>query len=141
MYPFDVFAMAEPFSPEVYFAFAAVAQKAVGKLTNTRHQQQEGNASTQSRDSQIRFSIDVPLNKLLAREGSSLGEDGYVQRSMDSPAHLRHWSKASKGYDLSLLIVLDFFMTATNAAGTPASGYDIEGSGVVGFTSMQVEHH
>lgn len=131
MYSFDVLAMADLFSPDVYLAFTAVAQKAVDKLIYTRHQQKGGEPTLfRCGNSEIKIAVDVPLNNLLAREGLGIGDDRCFQRFMDSLAHPRHWWKARKGYDLVLMIFLDCFMTAISAVGTPALGYAIGWFGV-----------
>lgn len=71
--------MAETFSPKVYFAVAAAAQKAVNKLIyTTSATKKEGPTKSQSGDLQVKDVIGVPLSKLVAREGLRVGEDGYV---------------------------------------------------------------
>jgi MFS family permease len=49
--------------------------------------------------------------------------DGYVDFPEDSNAKPRNWRASRKAYDLSLIIVLDFFTTGISAAGTPAARF------------------
>ena len=135
--------MAEPIGPEVYLAIATSMQNAVDNHRDKKRAEQNNKLAIISADSS-KASLTLPADESLSCSGLKVGNDGYVQWAMDSPAHPRNWSRDRKAYDLGLILFLEFSMSAVSAGGTPASFY---GSGVlghgrevglVGFTTMYV---
>ncbi|KAF6240648.1 hypothetical protein HO173_001320 [Letharia columbiana] len=133
--------MAEPIGPEVYLAIATSMQNAVDNHRDKKRAEQNNKLAIISADSS-KASLTLPADESLSCSGLKVGNDGYVQWAMDSPAHPRNWSRDRKAYDLGLILFLEFSMSAVSAGGTPASFY---GSGVlghgrevglVGFTTM-----
>ncbi|KAF6230409.1 hypothetical protein HO133_004751 [Letharia lupina] len=133
--------MAEPIGPEVYLAIATSMQNAVNNYRDKKRVEQNNKLAIISADSS-KASLTLPAHESLSCSGLKVGNDGYVQWAMDSPAHPRNWSRDRKAYDLGLILFLEFSMSAVSAGGTPASFY---GSGVlghgrevglVGFTTM-----
>lgn len=137
--------MVEPVGPEVYLAIAASMKGAVDSYRDKKRAEQNDKLAIISADSS-KSSLTLPADELLSHSGLKVGNDGYVQWAMDSPAHPRNWSRERKAYDLGLILFLEFFMSAISAGGTPASFHalgDLGHSrevGLVGFTTMYVEN-
>lgn len=136
--------MAEPIGPEAYLAIAASVQNAVNNYRDKKRAEQNTKLTIVSADSS-KSSLTLPADELLLYSGLKIGNDGYVQWAMDSPAHPRNWSRVRKVYDLGLILFLEFLMSAISAGGTPASFYGLgvlghrREVGLVGFTTMFVE--
>ena len=136
--------MAEPIGPEAYLAIASSLQNAINNYRNKNRTKQNDKIPNISTDSS-KSNLTLPADKLLSHAGLEIGNDGYVQWAIDSPAHPRNWSRQRKAYDFGLILFLEFFMSAISAGGTPASftGVEVLGQtrevGLVAFTTMYVE--
>ena len=135
--------MAEPIGPEVYLAIAASVHNVVNNYREKKRVEQNHKLAIISTDSS-KSSLTLPANELLSYSGLKIGNDGYVQWAIDSPAHPRNWSWERKAYDFGLILFLEFFMSAISAGGTPASFYGLGALGhrrevgLAGFTTMYV---
>lgn len=133
--------MAEPIGPEAYLAIATSVQNAVSNYRDKKHVEQNHKLAIISADSS-KSSLTLPADELLSCSGLKIGNDGYVQWALDSPAHPRNWSRGRKAYDVGLILSLEFLMSVVSAAGTPASFYGLgvlgqrREVGLVGFTTM-----
>lgn len=133
--------MAEPIGPEAYLAVAASMQNAVNKYRDNKRVKQNQKLAIISTDSS-KSSLTLAADELRSHSALKIGNDGYVQWAVESPAHPRNWSRERKAYDVGLIFFLEFFMSAVSAAGTPASFYALgdlghrREVGLVGFTTM-----
>ena len=133
--------MAEPIGPELYLAIATSMQNVLNNYRDKERVEQNKNFAIISADSS-KSSLTLPADELLSHSGLKIGNDGYVQWALDSPAHPRNWSRERKAYDVGLIFFLEFFMSAISAAGTPTSFYALGNLGhrrevgLVGFTTM-----
>ena len=136
--------MAEPIGPEAYLAIASSLQNAINYYRNKNRTKQNDRIKNISIDSS-ESSLTLPADELLSHAGLKIGNDGYVQWAIDSPAHPRNWSRQRKAYDFGSILFLEFFMSAISAAGTPASFAAVEvlgqtrEVGLVAFTTMYVD--
>lgn len=133
--------MAEPVGPEVYLAIATSMQNVLNNYRDKKRVEQNKKLAIISADSS-KSSLTLPADELLSHSGLKVGNDGYVQWAMDSPAHPRNWSREKKAHDVGLIFFLEFFMSAISAAGIPTSFYALGNLGhrrevgLVGFTTM-----
>ncbi|CAD6566768.1 MAG: hypothetical protein ASARMPREDX12_008823 [Alectoria sarmentosa] len=133
--------MAEPIGPEAYLAIATSMQNVLNNYRDKNRVEQNKKLAIISAESS-KSSLTLPADELLSYSGLKIGNDGYVQWALDSPAHPRNWSRERKAYDVGLIFFLEFFMSAISAAGTPTSFYALGNLGhrrevgLVGFTTM-----
>ena len=135
--------MTEPIPPEAYLIIAASMNNAVKKFRDKQRAKQEERPSSISAQ-RSKPSMNLPADEVLWYAGLKIGNDGYVQWSMDSPAHPRNWSRRRKVYDFGFIVFSELLMSGISAAGTPASvdgltalGHGRE-VGLVAFTTMYV---
>ena len=137
--------MAEPIGPEAYLAIAFSLQNVINNYRNNNRTKQNDKITNLSADSS-KSSLTIPADELLPHAGLKIGNDGYVQWAIDSPAHPRNWSRQRKAYDFVLILFLEFLMSGISAVGTPASfaGAEVLGQtrevGLVAFTTMYVDN-
>ena len=133
--------MAEPIGPGAYLAVATSVQNAVNKYRDTTRVKQNQKLAIISADSS-KSSLTLPADELLSHAALKIGNDGHVQWAVGSPAHPRNWSRQRRAYDVGVIFLLEFCMSAVGAAGTPASFYasgDLghrRELGLVAFTTM-----
>lgn len=133
--------MAEPIGPEAYLAIATSVQNAVNNYRDKKRVEQNHKLANISTDSS-KSSLTLPADELLSCSGLKVGNDGYVQWALGSPAYPRNWSRGRKAYDIGFILFLEFLMSVISAAGTPASFYGLgvlghrREVGLIGFTTM-----
>ena len=135
--------MMEPLGPEVYLAIADSLHDALDKYKDKKRAKRNKKLATVSA-ADSRPSLILPADQLLMCSGLKVGNDGYLQWDLGSPAHPANWSRRRKAYDLGLILFLEFFMSTISAGGTPASFYGLGALGqksevgLVGFTTTYV---
>ena len=136
--------MLEPLGPEVYLAVADSMRDAVDKYRDKKRAKQNKKLAIVS-VANSRPSHTLPADQLLMCSGLKVGNDGYLQWDLGSPAHPANWSRRRKAYDFGLILFLEFFMSTIGAGGTPASFYGLGALGqksevgLVVFTTTYVE--
>ena len=138
--------MVEPLGPEVYLAVADSLHDALHKYKDKKRAKQNKKVAIVSA-ANSRPSLILPADQLLMCSGLKVGNDGYLQWDLGSPAHPANRSRRRKAYDLGLILFLEFFMSTISAGGTPASFYGSGALGqksevgLVGFTTTYVQRH
>ena len=136
--------MVEPFGPEVYLAVAHFVRDAVDKYRDKKHAKQNKKLAIVSAANSTP-SLILPADQLLMCSGLKVGNDGYLQWDLGSPAHPANWSRRRKAYDFGLILFLEFSMSTISAGGTPASSYALgplgqkSEVGLVAFTTTCVQ--
>lgn len=133
--------MAEPITPEAYLALAATVHKAVNGYRDKRapssDEQSDGITTTgAAADGSKPTPVLLPTDDLLSYAGLKVGNDGYVQFVVESPALPRNWSGRRKAFDFGVVLFAEFLMSAVGAAGTEAEAGG--GGGVLGRWSREV---